>query len=153
MWAKRRCKDFTLTPTLSLKGEGELKDPDFAQLVAVLGQLYQHAAGCRGVHEADVSTHQAGARHFESFGPTVEFEVPRGGMYLWVKLPEGVDSRALNIPALREGVAFNPGPDWSADPDAAASYIRLCFALPSESEIWEGVEKMADIFRREGALP
>ena len=44
----------------------------------------------------------------ESFGPTVEFEVPRGGMYLWVKLPEGVDSRALNIPALREGVALQP---------------------------------------------
>jgi 2-aminoadipate transaminase len=89
----------------------------------------------------------------ESFGPNVEFEAPRGGMYLWVKLPDGVDSRALNIPALREGVAFNPGPDWSADPDAAASYIRLCFALPSETEIWEGVEKMAEVFRREGALP
>ena len=89
----------------------------------------------------------------ESFGPSVEFEVPRGGMYLWVKLPDGVDSRQLEGPALREGIAFNPGPDWSADPDAAAGYIRLCFALPSEAEIREGVEKMADVFRREGALP
>ncbi len=88
----------------------------------------------------------------ESFGPSVEFEVPRGGMYLWVKLPDGVDSRQLEGPALREGIAFNPGPDWSADPDAAAGYIRLCFALPSEAEIREGVEKMADVFRREGAL-
>ena len=89
----------------------------------------------------------------ESFGPSVEFEVPRGGMYLWVKLPDGVDSRDLNAPALREGIAFNPGPDWSADPDAAAGYIRLCFALPSEAEIREGVEKLADVFRREGAVP
>ena len=89
----------------------------------------------------------------ESFGPSVEFEVPRGGMYLWVKLPAGVDSRNLEGPALREGIAFNPGPDWSADPDAAAGYIRLCFALPSEAEIREGVEKMADVFRREGAIP
>ena len=88
----------------------------------------------------------------ESFGPSVEFEVPRGGMYLWVKLPDGVDSRELNGPALREGIAFNPGPDWSADPDAAAGYIRLCFALPSEEQIREGVEKLADVFRREGAL-
>ena len=46
----------------------------------------------------------------ESFGPSVEFYVPRGGMYLWVKLPEGVDSRRLAGPALREGIAFNPGP-------------------------------------------
>ena len=89
----------------------------------------------------------------ESFGPSVEFEVPRGGMYLWVKLPDGVDSRDLEGPALREGIAFNPGPDWSADPDAAAGYIRLCFALPSEAEIREGVEKLADVFRREGAIP
>ena len=74
-------------------------------------------------------------------------------MYLWVKLPEGVDSRDLEGPALREGIAFNPGPDWSADPDAAAGYIRLCFALPSEEEIREGVERLADVFRREGALP
>ena len=89
----------------------------------------------------------------ESFGPSVEFEVPRGGMYLWVKLPAGVDSRDLERPALNEGIAFNPGPDWSADPDAAAGYIRLCFALPSEAEIREGVEKLADVFRREGAVP
>lgn len=89
----------------------------------------------------------------EAFGPSVEFDVPRGGMYLWVKLPDGVDSRDLAGPALREGIAFNPGPEWSADPDAAASYIRLCFALPSEQEIWEGIEKLADVFRREGALP
>ena len=89
----------------------------------------------------------------ESFGPSVEFDVPRGGMYLWVKLPDGVDSRDLAGPALREGIAFNPGPEWSADPDAAARYIRLCFALPSEGEIWEGIEKLAEVFRREGALP
>ncbi len=89
----------------------------------------------------------------ESFGPNVEFEVPRGGMYLWVKLPKGVDSRDLVIPALREGIAFNPGPDWSADPEAAAGYIRLCFALPSEGEIREGVESLAEVFRQEGALP
>ena len=83
----------------------------------------------------------------ESFGPSIAFDVPRGGMYLWVRLPPGVDSRKLAVPALREGIAFNPGPDWSADPEAAANYIRLCFALPSENEIWEGVEKLADVFR------
>jgi 2-aminoadipate transaminase len=89
----------------------------------------------------------------ESFGPSVEFEIPRGGMYLWVKLPDGVDARDLEGPALREGIAFNPGPDWSANPDAAARYIRLCFALPSEAEIWEGIEKLAEVFRQEGAIP
>ena len=83
----------------------------------------------------------------EHFGPLVYFEQPRGGMYLWVRLPAGVDSRDLVQTALDEGIAYNPGPDWSADPDAAANYIRLCFALPTENEIWEGIEKLAKVFQ------
>jgi 2-aminoadipate transaminase len=82
----------------------------------------------------------------EHFGPLVDFQEPRGGMYLWVKLPSGIDSRDMVQAALEEGVAYNPGPDWSADPDAAANYIRLCFALPSENEIREGIEKLAKVF-------
>ncbi|MDE0720798.1 MAG: PLP-dependent aminotransferase family protein [Dehalococcoidia bacterium] len=82
----------------------------------------------------------------EHFGPLVDFEEPRGGMYLWVKLPSGIDSRDFVQTALNEGIAFNPGSDWSADPDAAANYIRLCFALPSENEIREGIEKLAQVF-------
>ena len=53
-------------------------------------------------------------------------------------------------PRMEEGIAFNPGPDWSADPDAAANYIRLCFALPSVDDIWEGVAKLAEVFRQGG---
>ena len=82
----------------------------------------------------------------EHFGPLVDFEEPRGGMYLWVKLPSGIDSRDMVQAALEEAVAYNPGPDWSADPDPAATYIRLCFALPSENEIREGIEKLAKVF-------
>ena len=85
----------------------------------------------------------------EHFGPLVDFEEPRGGMYLWVKLPPGIDSRDFVQTALDEGVAYNPGPDWSADPDAASNYIRLCFALPSEIEIWEGIAKLAKVFQLE----
>ena len=83
----------------------------------------------------------------EHFGPLVDFEVPRGGMYLWVKLPPEMDSRGFVQKALEEGIAYNPGPDWSTNPDAAANYIRLCFALPSESEIREGIEKLAKVFK------
>lgn len=89
----------------------------------------------------------------EHFGPAVQFEEPRGGMFLWVKFPDQVDTRKLVEPAMKEGIVFNPGPDWSADPEEASSYLRLCFALPSEGEIWEGIEKLAQVFQKEGALP
>ena len=72
----------------------------------------------------------------EHFGPLVYFEEPRGGMYLWVRLPVGVDSRDLVQTALDEGIAYNPGPDWSADPDAAANYIPVSYThltLPTKA--------------------
>jgi 2-aminoadipate transaminase len=83
------------------------------------------------------------------FGAAAEFKIPRGGMFLWVKFPQDVDTMRLAGPALREGIAFNPGPEWSADPKAASNYLRLCFALPSEQLIAEGIAKLAQVFGQE----
>ena len=104
-----------------------------------------HIQDMRGALKRKCNVLSAALR--EHFGPLVDFEEPRGGMYLWVKLPPAIDSRDLVQIALEEGIAYNPGPDWSADPDSAANYIRLCFALPSETEIWEGIEKLAKVFQ------
>ena len=104
-----------------------------------------HIQDMRGALKRKCNVLSAALR--EHFGPLVDFEEPRGGMYLWVKLPPGIDSRDLAQTALEEGIAYNPGPDWSADPASAANYIRLCFALPSETEIWEGIEKLAKVFQ------
>ena len=105
----------------------------------------EHIQDMRGALKRKCNVLSAALR--EHFGPLVDFEEPRGGMYLWVKLPPGIDSRDLVQTALEEGIAYNPGPDWSANPNAAANYIRLCFALPSEQEIWEGIEKLAKVFQ------
>ena len=105
----------------------------------------EHIQDMRGALKRKCNVLSAALR--EHFGPLVDFKEPRGGMYLWVKLPPGIDSRDLVQTALEEGIAYNPGPDWSANPDAAANYIRLCFALPSEQEIWEGIEKLAKVFQ------
>ena len=106
---------------------------------------HEHIQDMRGALKRKCNVLSAALR--EHFGPLVDFEELRGGMYLWVKLPPGIDSRDLVQTALEEGIAYNPGPDWSANPDAAANYIRLCFALPSEQEIWEGIEKLAKVFQ------
>lgn len=87
------------------------------------------------------------------FGSVAEFTVPRGGIFLWIKFPDQIDTRKLVAPALNAGIAFNAGPDWSADPDAAANYLRLCFALPSEQLITEGVAKLAQVFHQEAGIP
>ena len=46
----------------------------------------------------------------EQFGTAAEFGDPAGGIYLWIKLPEVVDTQKLAQAALAAGVSINPGP-------------------------------------------
>jgi 2-aminoadipate transaminase len=87
------------------------------------------------------------------FGTTAEFEAPKGGIFLWVKLPDNVDTLKLCQAALAASVAINPGPEWSTNKVDAASRLRLCFANPSSEQIREGVAVLADVCRREFGVP
>ncbi|HWV54362.1 PLP-dependent aminotransferase family protein [Pseudorhodoplanes sp.] len=89
----------------------------------------------------------------EQFGTAAEFDDPPGGIFLWVKLPDQVDTMKLYQSALAAGVAINPGPEWSTDAAHSGSRMRLCFASPTETEIREGIAILADICRKEFGVP
>jgi 2-aminoadipate transaminase len=89
----------------------------------------------------------------EQFGTTAEFDDPPGGIFLWIKLPDAVDTLKLAAAALAAGVAINPGPEWSTDKAYAKCRLRLCFASPSAEEIRQGVATLADVCRREFGVP
>src|SRR6266568_4892772 len=87
------------------------------------------------------------------FGTSAEFETPAGGIFLWVKLPDNVDTLKLYQAALAAGVSINPGPEWSTDKAYAGSRLRLCFASPSHEQIREGVAVLAEVCRKEFGVP
>jgi 2-aminoadipate transaminase len=89
----------------------------------------------------------------EQFGTTAEFEAPKGGIFLWVKLPDHVDTLKLYQAALAAGVSINPGPEWSTDKAYAGSRLRLCFASPTHQQIREGVAALAEVCRKEFGVP
>jgi 2-aminoadipate transaminase len=89
----------------------------------------------------------------EQFGTAAEFEEPKGGIFLWVKLPDNVDTPKLYQAALKAGVAINPGPDWSVDKAHSKCRLRLCFASPTVDEIREGVAVLAEVCRNEFGVP
>jgi len=89
----------------------------------------------------------------EQFGTSAEFQDTKGGIFLWVKLPDNVDTMKLYQAALAAGVAINPGPEWSTDKAYAGCRLRLCFASPSHAQIREGVAILADVCRREFGVP
>ena len=88
-----------------------------------------------------------------NFGTAAEFDVPVGGIFLWVKLPDTVDTLKLFQAASKEGVSINPGAEWSVDAEHGRTRLRICFANPTEQTIREGVAKLAEICNREFGVP
>jgi 2-aminoadipate transaminase len=89
----------------------------------------------------------------EQFGTAAEFEDPKGGIFLWVKLPDNVDTLKLYQAALAAGVSINPGPEWSVNNTDASCRMRLCFASPSHQQIRDGVAVLAEVCRKEFGVP
>jgi 2-aminoadipate transaminase len=88
------------------------------------------------------------------FGTTVEkMWRPKGGIFLWIKLPDKVDVTRLVAPAAKEGLVFNPGPEWSCNPAETKSHMRLCFALPSKDVIRSGVATLARVCYEQTGIP
>jgi 2-aminoadipate transaminase len=87
------------------------------------------------------------------FGTAVEPWLPKGGIFLWLKLPDQVDVRKLVQPALKAGVAFNPGPEWAVDGETSKSRLRLCFGSATKQEIVEGVARFARVCYEETGIP
>jgi 2-aminoadipate transaminase len=88
----------------------------------------------------------------QSFGSAAEFDDPKGGIFLWVKLPDSVDTAKLYQLALAAGVAINPGIEWSVNKAHSRNRMRLCFASLSHEEIHQGVAALAEICRNEFGL-
>jgi 2-aminoadipate transaminase len=89
----------------------------------------------------------------EQFGTAAEFDDPKGGIFLWVKFPDQVDTLKLYQAGLAAGVAINPGPEWTTDKAYGKSRTRLCFANPSHDAIRAGVATLAEVCRREFGVP
>lgn len=89
----------------------------------------------------------------EQFGTAAEFDDPPGGIFLWVKLPDHVDTLKLYQAASAAGIAINPGTEWSTNAPHSKSRLRLCFASPSVQEIRDGVAALAEVCRKEFGVP
>jgi 2-aminoadipate transaminase len=89
----------------------------------------------------------------ENFGTMVDFTEPPGGIFLWVKFPDSVDTSELTKVANEAGIAVNPGPEWSVHHPEGNRHIRLCYAAPSADDIRAGVSELADVCHDRFGVP
>src|SRR6201993_4438878 len=82
----------------------------------------------------------------EYFPPEVTWTRPKGGLFLWVTLPEGMDARKLFDTAVRENVAFVPGDCFYAPnghQEEARRHMRLNFSAAPPDQIREGIKRLS----------
>ncbi len=75
--------------------------------------------------------------------PGLAWEQPKGGMFLWAELPEGLDAEALLRAAVMKGVAFVPGSSfYSANPKR--NTMRLNYTYNTGDRTWKGIQRMVE---------
>lgn len=73
----------------------------------------------------------------------VHYNLPVGGMFLWVQLPAGLHSEALLKCSIGKGVSFLPGTLCYAG-KGGMDHIRLNFTHPGRDELWLGMNLISE---------
>ncbi len=129
------------------KQGADLNTGTFAQMVAYEtatdGFLEEHVAMLRNVYRErrDLML----SLMDELFPPGVTWTRPGGGLFLWVTMPEGIDSAKLLERAVEKKVAFVPGSPFYAN-GGGENTMRINFSNATPEQIREGVTRLAAVF-------
>ena len=76
------------------------------------------------------------------------WNIPDGGFYVWLTVPEGVDTKAMLPRAVTARVAYASGTGFYAD-GFGSSQLRLSYCYPTPERITEGVRRLAAVLEAE----
>jgi 2-aminoadipate transaminase len=145
-----------LEPVLAEKGNIDFGSPNLNQVlmasVLEIGLFDAHLRTLRQTYRAKIDALLAAAdRVLAPLG--VRWVRPAGGLYVWLRLPETIDTGLagpLFDRAAAEGVLYVPGE--CCYPDRGQPHpqnmLRLSFGIPSCAEIVRGVEALARALRQ-----
>ncbi len=80
--------------------------------------------------------------------PGCTWNVPDGGFYVWLTVPEGVDTKAMLPRAVTARVAYASGTGFYAD-GFGSRQLRLSYCYPTPERITEGVRRLAGVLEAE----
>ena len=141
-----------IAPVSDLKGNIDFGSPNFSQHVMneilTQGLFSDHVEYLRVKYREKLQCMiLAAEREFAKF-TSVTWEIPKGGLYVWVKLPESCPAGpegALQRAAIEQGVIYVPGEYcFPAEGEPVQhNTMRLSFGVPSTEEIDRGMAALA----------
>ena len=76
--------------------------------------------------------------------PEASWNVPDGGFYVWVRLPDGLDAKSMLPRAITARVAYVSGSAFYID-GSGTDHLRLSYCFPTPERIREGVRRLATV--------
>ncbi|MEY3966955.1 MAG: hypothetical protein RLZ96_481 [Actinomycetota bacterium] len=80
----------------------------------------------------------------EQYLPRVQTTKPNGGFFLWLTLPEGLNSKEMLPLAVTELVAYTPGTAFYGD-GRGQNNIRVCYSHPTAENVKVGIKRLSNV--------
>lgn len=87
----------------------------------------------------------------EFFPEETSWTWPKGGFFVWARLPEYMDTTEMLAEAIQEKVAYVPGRAFFPD-GSGKNYMRLSFCYPTEQDIREGIRRLGTVIENQMEL-
>ena len=131
------------------KQGSDLHTGTFVQMVAAeicrRGIVRQHVKNLRNVYRERRDTMLAALDEFWPSG--CSWTRPKGGLFLWARVPTALDCRELLQRAVQKKVAFVPGCAFYPDENDGHDAMRLNFSNATPENIREGIRRLGVVIR------
>lgn len=115
-----------------------MKEVDYAAHLERLRGIYRHKSRLMidGLHA--------------HLGDSITFHEPQGGLFIWCRLPDGVDMPAFCLNAVKNKVAVVPGTAFMPNDTDKTQCFRLNFSTPTDEQLVKGVEILGGLAKQIG---
>ncbi|MBG9449256.1 aminotransferase [Cytobacillus firmus] len=145
------CADQTfIDKYVAFKQTADLHTDSFAQrITAKYMELYdieEHINKIKAVYKDRCTAMLSSIEEF--FPNHISYSKPEGGLFIWVELPEGIDSAHIFTECLKNNVACVPGAPFFPN-GKQKNTLRLNYSNMSKERIIEGMKRMGEVLHRE----
>ncbi|MBU8731056.1 PLP-dependent aminotransferase family protein [Cytobacillus oceanisediminis] len=141
---------FFIDKYVAFKQTADLHTDSFAQrITAKYMELYdieEHIHKIKAVYKERCTAMLSCIEEF--FPNNISYSKPEGGLFIWVELPEGIDSAHIFTECLKNNVACVPGASFFPN-GTQTNTLRLNYSNMPKEKIIEGMKRMGDVLHRE----
>ncbi|QKE72339.1 PLP-dependent aminotransferase family protein [Arthrobacter citreus] len=135
---------------IAFKQTADLHTDSFAQRITAkyleLYNIEEHINKIKVVYKERCTTMLSCIKEY--FPKSINYSTPEGGLFIWVELPEHVDSGELFTKCLENNVAFVPGAPFFPN-GTTKNTLRLNYSNMPKEKISEGIKLLGEVLHRE----